>query len=48
MKLGTFIANCIPTIFIVQVLWIIFAIIWFYLGLPLGPNAPIMLPAGIL
>lgn len=48
MKLGTFIANCIPTIFIAQVAWIVFAIAWFLAGLPVGPGAPLHLPAGIL
>ena len=48
MKLGTFIANCIPTIFIAQVAWIVFAIAWFLAGLPVGPGAPLRLPAGIL
>ncbi len=48
MKLGTFIANCIPTTMIVQVSWIAFAIIWYMLGWPVGPGAPIMLPEGIL
>ena len=38
MKLGSFIAPCIPTILVVQIVWIIFAIIWYTLGLPIGPG----------
>ena len=48
MKLGSYIAHCIPTIFILQVLWIVFMIAWFYLGYPIGPGAAIHMPAGIL
>ncbi|MBO5493030.1 MAG: AbgT family transporter [Pyramidobacter sp.] len=48
MKLGTFIANCIPTIFIAQVAWIILAVVWFFAGWPVGPGAPLHLPTGIL
>lgn len=46
MKLGSFLAPCIPTIVIIQVIWIIFALLWFYLKLPLGPDAPIYMPVG--
>ena len=38
MKLGSFIAPCIPTILVVQIVWIIFALIWYALGLPIGPG----------
>lgn len=48
MKLGTFIANCIPTVCIVQVIWIIMTMIWFIFQLPLGPGVGYYLPAGIL
>lgn len=44
MKLGSFLAPCLPTIIIVQVVWIIFILIWYCLNLPLGPNAPIYMP----
>lgn len=36
MKLGSFIAPCIPTILVVQIAWIAFALIWYALGLPIG------------
>lgn len=48
MKLGTFIANCIPTVCVVQVVWIIMTMIWFVFQLPLGPGVGYYLPAGIL
>lgn len=48
MKLGTFIAHCIPTILIVQIFWIAFAVTWFLIGWPIGPGAPLTLPAGIM
>ena len=44
MKLGDFIAPILPTIGIIQVLWIVFTIIWYLLGLPLGPGAGILMP----
>ena len=48
MKLGTFIANCIPTVFILQFIWIGFAIVWYLIGLPIGPGVSTLLPAGVL
>lgn len=36
MKLGTFIANCIPTTMILQVIWILFTIAWYLIGLPIA------------
>lgn len=48
MKLGSFLAPCIPTIIVVQIVWILFALIWFALGIPLGPGAPLTMPPGIV
>ncbi len=48
MQLGTFIANCIPTTMILQVIWVVFAILWYLVGLPIGPGVSTLLPAGIL
>ena len=48
MKLGTFIANCIPTTMILQVIWILFTIAWYLIGLPIGPGVTSALPAGII
>lgn len=48
MKLGSFLAPCIPTIIIIQIVWILFALIWFALGIPLGPGAPLLMPNGII
>ena len=48
MKLGSFLAPCIPTVAAVQVIWIAFLLLWYFVGLPLGPGAPIYLPAGII
>lgn len=48
MKLGSFLTPYIPPISVVQIVWIVFTLIWFFIGLPLGPVAPIMLPEGII
>ena len=48
MKLGTIIANCIPTTMILQVIWILFTIAWYLIGLPIGPGVTSALPAGII
>lgn len=44
MKLGSFITPCLPTITIVQISWIIFALVWYLIGLPLGPGVTAIMP----
>lgn len=48
LQLGTMISGLIPIAFILEVLWIVFMIIWYIAGLPIGPGTPTALPAGIL
>ncbi|MCI8511959.1 MAG: AbgT family transporter [Lachnospiraceae bacterium] len=48
IKIGTLISNMIPVAVILQVIWIIFLIIWAVAGLPIGPGVGMTLPAGIL
>ena len=48
MKLGSFLAPCIPTVVLVQIVWIIFTLLWYWLNLPLGPGCSIHMPQGIL
>lgn len=45
MKLGSFLAPCIPTVIVVQIFWIILMLIWYFFNLPLGPGAPIFMPS---
>lgn len=44
IKLGTVIANLLPYSIALLIAWSIFIIIWFLIGLPVGPNGPIYLP----
>ena len=44
IKMGTVIANLLPYSIALLVVWIIFIIIWYLLGIPVGPNGPIYLP----
>lgn len=44
MKLGSFLAPCIPTVVLIQIVWTVFALVWFWLGIPLGPGAPVYMP----
>ena len=39
--LGTIIALMIPYTLIIAVLWIIFFVLWFVLGIPLGPGSSV-------
>lgn len=48
LKLGTLVSGLLPIAVILEVLWIIFLVVWFYLGLPIGPGVGAYLPAGIL
>lgn len=46
LKIGTIIANIIPVAVILQVLWVIFLVIWMLAGIPIGPGVGVYLPAG--
>lgn len=48
LQLGTMISGLIPIALILEVLWIVFMIIWYIAGLPIGPGVGSALPAGIL
>jgi aminobenzoyl-glutamate transport protein len=39
--IGTILAMMIPYTLVVMVLWIVFFILWYVLGLPLGPGYPV-------
>jgi aminobenzoyl-glutamate transport protein len=39
--LGTIISLMIPYTFIVLVVWIVFFVLWYVLGIPLGPGYPV-------
>ncbi|WP_302221974.1 AbgT family transporter [uncultured Acidaminococcus sp.] len=45
---GTFISNLIPLAVILQIVWILFMMVWVGLNIPLGPGVTVRLPAGIL
>lgn len=46
--LGQIAANLIPIALVLQVVWIIFVVIWMLTGFPIGPGTGTYLPAGIL
>lgn len=48
LKIGTLIANLIPLSIILQIIWIIFMVIWMMAGIPIGPGVGMYLPAGVL
>ena len=48
LELGTMISGLLPIAVILEALWIVFMIIWYLTGLPIGPGTPTALPAGIL
>ena len=48
LELGTMIGGLVPIAIVLEVLWIIFMIIWYLTGLPIGPGNPTALPVGIL
>ena len=47
-QLGTMISGLIPIAVVLEILWIIFMIIWYLAGLPIGPGVGSALPIGIL
>lgn len=48
IKIGTLVANLIPIAIILQIAWLIFFIIYYLTGLPIGPGVTHVLPAGVL
>ena len=48
IKIGTIISCNFTVAFILEFFWIIMLVAWMLLGLPVGPGAPIYLPAGII
>ena len=42
--IGTIISLMIPYTFIILITWIIFFVIWYALGIPLGPGYPVVMP----
>src|SRR5699024_12456570 len=43
IKLGTLIAHLLPYSIIIGVVWTVIMLIWFLLGLPVGPGGPVKL-----
>lgn len=43
--IGTFIAHLLPYSVVLFFAWTIFMIVWYLLGIPVGPNGPIFLPS---
>lgn len=41
--LGTLMSNVLPYSVAIGIAWIIMAVIWYLIGLPLGPNSPVLL-----
>ena len=48
LQIGTLIANMIPISIVLQIVWVIFMILWTSAGIPVGPGVGMYLPAGIL
>ncbi len=48
IKIGTLVSNLIPIALVLQVVWVVFFIIWYLVGLPIGPGVTFQLPAGVL
>ena len=48
LTLGTLVGGLVPIAIVLEILWIIFMIIWYLTGLPIGPGTPTALPVGIL
>lgn len=42
--IGTFIAHLLPYSIVLFIAWTTFTIVWYLLGIPVGPNGPIFLP----
>lgn len=48
LKIGTVLSNELPIAIVLQIVWMIFLLIWMATGLPYGPGVGMMLPAGVL
>lgn len=48
IKIGTLVSNLIPIAIALQIAWLIFFVIWYVTGLPIGPGVSAALPAGVL
>lgn len=48
LKIGTLVSGLIPIAIMLQIAWIIFMIIYYLTGLPIGPGVGTVLPAGVL
>ena len=44
LKIGTVVASMVPIALIMQVVWILFLLLWMALDLPIGPGVSINLP----
>ena len=48
LQIGTLIANLLPIAVVLEIVWVIFMIVWYMAGIPIGPGVGSVLPAGIL
>ena len=48
LKIGTLTAGLVPVAFTLQFAWIVFMIIYYLIGLPIGPGMTYALPAGVM
>lgn len=48
LKIGTLTAGLVPIAFVLQFAWIIFMIVYYLIGLPIGPGITYTLPAGVM
>src|SRR5699024_10110587 len=44
IKLGTGIVSLLPYSFALLITWTLFSIVWYLIGLPVGPNGPLNFP----
>ena len=42
--IGTVVALMLPYALVITVAWVLFFILWFVLGIPLGPGYPVIAP----
>ena len=48
LQLGTMVSGLLPIAVSLEIAWIIFMIIWYIAGLPIGPGVGTVMPAGII
>ena len=41
MKLGSLLSSLMPYTIVLSIVWTLFLIIWYLLGIPVGPGGPI-------